>query len=359
MTALTAPPSAPLDPDGIRAAVDAVLYAFLDEQEQTASELPEITLFTGLLRNMLAAGGKRIRPLLCVTGWAAITDQVPPPALWRVAASLELFHAFALIHDDIMDNSDTRRGLPTAHRAMAAHHRHRPDADTLGVNTAILLGDLALGWSYELLHADDTPPAWRRRAWKLLNALRTETLVGQYLDLTAAGDPSADTDTAWRIIRYKTAKYTIERPLHLGAAPADADPAHLRSLSAYAIPLGEAFQLRDDLLGVWGDPEQTGKSTLDDLREGKHTVLVATALDRATPAQRRTLNDFLGDPTLDRTAADALRTVLITTGAAAAVEQMITDRLHAARRALDDSALRPAATTALRRLAASAATRAS
>ncbi|MFE4366666.1 polyprenyl synthetase family protein [Streptomyces sp. NPDC056835] len=297
-----------------------------------------------------------IHPLLCVTGWASITDRAPPPAVWRVAASLELFHAFALIHDDIMDKSDTRRGRPTAHRALAAHHAHHPDADALGVNTAILLGDLALGWSYELLHTNDTR---LHRTWKLLNALRTETLTGQYLDLTATGDPTADVDTAWRIIRYKTAKYTIERPLHLGAAPADADPTQLRSLSAYAIPLGEAFPLRDDLLGVYGNPEQSGKSTLDDLREGKHTVLVATALDRATPAQRRTLKGLLGAPSLDQAAADTLRAVLIATGAAAAVEQMITDRLHAAQRALDGSALRPAATTALCRPAASTAVRAS
>ncbi|MFJ4964727.1 polyprenyl synthetase family protein [Streptomyces sp. NPDC088729] len=356
MTALAASPAAPLDPDDMRRTVDAVLYAFLDEQEQAAPDLPEIALFTGMLRTMLAAGGKRVRPFLCLTGWAAITDQPPPPAVWRMAASLELFHAFALIHDDIMDRSDTRRGRPTAHRALASHHAHRADADALGVNTAILLGDLALGWSYELLHVKD---ARLRRTWGPLNALRTETLIGQYLDLTATGDPTADADTAWRIIRYKTAKYTIERPLCLGAVTAGADPARLRSLSAYAIPLGEAFQLRDDLLGVYGDPARTGKSTLDDLREGKHTVLVATALDRATPAQRRTLTSLLGDPSLDQETADVLRAVLTATGAAAAVEQMITDRFHAAERALDGSALRTHATTALRRLAASTATRAS
>ncbi|MFI8814636.1 MULTISPECIES: polyprenyl synthetase family protein [unclassified Streptomyces] len=360
MTALTAPPSAPLDPDGIRAAVDAVLYAFLDEQEQAAPDLlPELALFTGTLRTMLAAGGKRIRPLLCVTGWAAITDRPPPPVVWQTAASLELFHAFALIHDDIMDNSDTRRGRPTAHRALAAHHRNRPDADTLGVNTAILLGDLALGWSYEILHTRDVPVTRLDRAGKLLNALRTETLTGQYLDLTATGVPTADADRAWRIIRYKTAKYTIERPLQLGATLAGADPAQLQSLSLYAIPLGEAFQLRDDLLGVFGDPARTGKSTLEDLREGKHTVLTATALGRATPAQQQTLNSLLGDPALDQAAANTLRAVLTATGAPAAVEQMITDRVRIAQRALEESALRTPATTALSRLAVSTATRAS
>ncbi|MGB8947352.1 MAG: polyprenyl synthetase family protein [Streptomyces sp.] len=252
MTALSVPP-APLDPAAIRGAVEQLLYGFLDEQEHAAPDLlPELALFTGLLRDFLAAGGKRIRPLLCITGWAAITDQPPPPLLWRAAASLELFHAFALIHDDIMDHSNTRRGHPTAHRTLTARHQHHPDAENLGTNAAILLGDLALGWSYELLHTTDATPAQQRRIWPLLNALRTETLVGQYLDLAAAGDPTADADSAWRIIRYKTAKYTLERPLHLGAALAGATKDQLDALSAYALPLGEAFQLRDDLLGVGG-----------------------------------------------------------------------------------------------------------
>jgi geranylgeranyl diphosphate synthase type I len=250
-----------------------------------------------------------------------------------------------------MDNSDTRHGRPTAHRALATQHQGHPDAESLGVNTAILLGDLALGWSYELLHTSDATPAQQRQIWPLLNALRTETLVGQYLDLAATGDPTADADTAWRIIRYKTAKYTIERPLHLGATLAGATRPQLDALTAYALPLGEAFQLRDDLLGIWGDPARTGKSTLDDLREGKHTVLYTTALGRATTPQQRSLQHRFGHPRLNEADAAEIRGVLTASGAQTAVEQLLTCRHEQALAALDTALLLPAATAALRHLA--------
>lgn len=351
MTILSAP-SSTFDAAAVREAVEAVVYGFLDEQERAAPDLlPELAVFTGLLRELLAAGGKRIRPLLCVAGWHAVTDDPSPAVLWRAAASLELFHAFALIHDDVMDRSDTRRGRPTAHRRFAALHPGHPRAEELGTGAAILLGDLALGWSYELLH---TPTATRDQLdalWPVLNAMRTETLTGQYLDLIATGSPTAETDTAWRIIRYKTAKYTIERPLHLGATLAGATPGQLQALSAYALPLGEAFQLRDDLLGVYGNPDRTGKPTSDDLREGKHTVLVATALRHSSPAQQRTLHELLGDPRLDRERADEARTILTATGARAETEHMLADRCRQALAVLDAAPLQPAATAALRRWA--------
>ncbi|MFJ2559654.1 MULTISPECIES: polyprenyl synthetase family protein [unclassified Streptomyces] len=353
-----------LDPEHVPAAVEALLYEFLDEQIRDAADLPELALFAGLLRDMIAAGGKRIRPVLCVVGWLAVSDRPPPPAVWRVAASLELFHLFALIHDDIMDASETRRGKPTAHRLLAARHHARGDAETLGVNAAMLLGDLALGWSYELLHATHLSPTAEHlsRVWPLLNALRTETLVGQYLDLISAGPVSAtlpDTVAARRVIRYKTAKYTCERPLQLGAHLAGADTNLLAALSAYALPLGEAFQLRDDLLGVYGSPERTGKSVLDDFREGKHTVLAALALQRATPAQARVLHAGLGNRDLTAVEASEMRQVLTDTGAQATVENLISERYEEALTALDHAPLRPAATTILRSMATAAASRAS
>ncbi|MFJ1747284.1 polyprenyl synthetase family protein [Streptomyces sp. NPDC088116] len=356
-------PYSALEPEHVPAAVETLLYEFLDEQIRDAVDLPELALFAGLLRDMIAAGGKRIRPVLCVVGWQAVSDRPPPPTVWRVAASLELFHLFALIHDDIMDASETRRGKPTAHRLLAARHHDRGDADTLGVNAAILLGDLALGWSYELLRATHLGPTAEQlsRIWPLLNALRTETLVGQYLDLLGAGPVSAalpDTAAARRVIRYKTAKYTCERPLHLGAHLAGADTNLLAALSAYALPLGEAFQLRDDLLGVYGAPERTGKSVLDDFREGKHTVLAALALQRATPAQARVLHAGLGNRALTPAEASEMRQVLTDTGAQATVENLISERYEQALAALDHAPLRPAAAGILRTMATAAASRA-
>lgn len=360
MKTLTMPREAS-EPEHVPRAVEALLHEFLDMQVDNAPRIPELELFAGTLRSMIAAGGKRIRPVLCVAGWQAVTDRQPPPAVWRVAASLELFHLFALIHDDIMDASMTRRGKPTAHCSLAARHPDRDDAAALGVNAAILLGDLALGWSYELLHT--TRPAQARhlsRAWPLFNALRTETLVGQYLDLLGSGPASAarpDVTAARRVIRYKTAKYTCERPLQLGAHLAGAGTRALAALSAYALPLGEAFQLRDDLLGVYGDPERTGKSALDDLREGKHTVLAATALQRATPGQASVLRTGLGNRALTEPHASTIREIFTATGAQAAVENLIGQRCEEALAALDHAPLRPGATATLRSMAAAAVAR--
>ncbi|MGW6286427.1 polyprenyl synthetase family protein [Streptomyces sp. NPDC055107] len=351
----------PLEPEHVPGAVEALLHEFLDTQIDNAPDLPELDLFAGMLRSMIAAGGKRIRPVLCVVGWQAVTDRQPPQAVWRVAASLELFHLFALIHDDIMDASMTRRGRSTAHCSLAARHSDRDDSAALGVNAAILLGDLALGWSYELLHT--TRPGQARhlsRAWPLFSALRTETLVGQYLDLLGSGAGAGarpDVTAARRVIRYKTAKYTCERPLQLGAHLAGAGTSALAALSAYALPLGDAFQLRDDLLGVYGDPEHTGKSVLDDLREGKHTVLAAIALQRADPAQASVLRTGLGNRALTEAHASTIREVFAATGARTAVENLISQRYEEALAALDHAPLRPGATAALRSMAAAAVTR--
>ncbi|AUY53114.1 polyprenyl synthetase family protein [Streptomyces sp. CB01881] len=354
MTTLDVPPV--LDPSGIRSAVDELLHTFLDEQDSTATG-PELLLFTRTLRDLLDAGGKRLRPVLCVTGWQAVSHEPPPPVVIRAAASLELFHVFALIHDDIMDNSATRRGRPTAHRVLAGLNRHHPRAEALGANAAILLGDLTLGWSYDLLYREGSAEDRAAIPWAVLNAMRTETLVGQYLDLQATGHRVPDVDAVWRVIRYKTAKYTFERPLQLGAMIGGADDGQLRALSDYALPVGEAFQLRDDLLGVFGNPDHTGKPALDDLREGKHTVLVTTAYELATPAQAGRLDAHLGDPELSHEAAEEVRAVLVDTGAVGVIEQMIADRRRRAVDSLAAAPLHSSARAVLDSLAAAATTR--
>ncbi|MFJ7965151.1 polyprenyl synthetase family protein [Streptomyces sp. NPDC096324] len=335
-----------------------MLFEFLDLQEARSRGVPELAVFTGQLRATLRAGGKRVRPLLCVRGWQAIHDEDPPLALWRAAASLEMFHASALIHDDIMDCSRMRRGQPTAHRALAAAHPSHPNCDSLGGNSALLLGDLALAWSYDLLYAPPASmPDQLALTWPVLNAMRIDTMIGQYLDLAASGRPTGDVSSALRIIRYKTAKYTVEHPLRLGACLGHATREQLLGLVAYALPLGEAFQLRDDLLGVFGNPDETGKPALDDLRQGKHTVLVALALQRATRPQARRLGLLLGDPDLDVQGADEIRNILTASGARAGVEDLIYIRYAQAVSALDSRLLRPRARDALRSIAADVVTR--
>ncbi|PSJ24282.1 geranylgeranyl diphosphate synthase [Streptosporangium nondiastaticum] len=349
-----------LDLSAVRGRVDVVLSAFLEAKAREAAADSHPAVVTAFLRNFLFSGGKRLRPLLCVIGWHAAGGHGIPAPTVRVAASLEMFHAFALIHDDLMDDSATRRGRPTVHRAFADRHRagrSRASADRLGSSAAILIGDVALVWSDELLHTAGLRPGRLARVLPLIDTMRTEVMYGQCLDLLATGRPTASTAHALAIVRCKTAKYTVERPLHIGAALAGAGPAFRALLSDYALPLGDAFQLRDDLLGVYGDPAVTGKSRLDDLRDGKHTTLVALALERADRAQRRVLHTLLGNPDLDERGADRIRRLLAETGAPATVEQLIQSRCAQAEQALDHDAFPPAARTALRGLARQAAVR--
>ncbi|MEU1134535.1 polyprenyl synthetase family protein [Streptomyces sp. NPDC005900] len=342
-----------LDLGLLREQIDTALEDYLSAKAQQAKahRLPPTPL--EVVRDFVFAGGKRIRPLMCALGWYAAHGQGETAPVIRAAASLELFHAFALIHDDIMDRSDTRRGHPTVHRTLAARHRHRhrSDSDKFGTHAAILLGDFALACSLEMLHGAGLSSAQLTAALPIVDAMRTAVLYGQYMDLDTAPELTDDLERALAVIRYKTAKYTVEHPLHLGAALASAGAAVQAVLSAYALPLGDAFQLRDDLLGVFGDPEVTGKPALDDLREGKRTVLLALALRHSDSGQAGTLRRLVGDPALDEEQADTVRALLTATGARAQVETLIDDQKHAALQALDGAPLSPSALHALREVA--------
>ncbi|MFI5867310.1 polyprenyl synthetase family protein [Streptomyces sp. NPDC051546] len=346
------------DLERLKEPVDQLLTAFLEgKTARRAALLPDLA---GPLSQFVAAGGKRIRPVLAMVAWHAAGAHGTPRAAHHLAAALELFHAFALIHDDVMDRSDTRRGHPTIHHSQGALHTHRIPAPgrafpsraaaRFGEGAAILIGDMALIWSDELIHTGGLTPAQLGRILPLLDEMRSEVILGQYLDLEAVLGRPGDVEAALTVIRYKTAKYTIERPLHLGAALAGADQRVLDALSAYAIPLGEAFQLRDDLLGVFGNPAVTGKPALDDLREGKATVLVALAFQSATRVQAQRLRQLLGRPSLTEEQAEAARHIIDDTGARTTVENMITERGEQALAALESAPVEPAALTTLRRL---------
>ncbi|WP_244283300.1 polyprenyl synthetase family protein [Streptomyces flavidovirens] len=349
-----------LDLRGVRHAVDTVLDTFLAEKRRTESacHLPRET--GEALHALLFSGGKRLRPLLCVLGWYAASGQEDITPVLHAAASLEMFHTFALIHDDVVDRSATRRGRPTLHRVLADLHRgarSQAQAEHLGISTAILIGDLALAWSDELFPTTCLTPAQLAAALPVVENMRTELMYGQYLDVVAAGRPTSDIERAMEIVRYKTAKYTVERPLHIGAALAGTAADTRSALSAFALPLGEAFQLRDDLLGVFGTLDTTGKSCMEDLRDGKHTVLLAHALQRADPVQRQALEKLVGDPGLDEGGAARIRDILIATGARDSVEHMITSRRERALRSLDTGPFPLAATDALRQIAYDTTTR--
>ncbi|MER5886696.1 polyprenyl synthetase family protein [Streptomyces sp. NPDC001941] len=351
---------ATVDLDDIRRHVDATLDSYLDRLDHSSAH-GELRPLTKVLRDFLHAGGKRLRPLLCVVGWHAAGGVGSRRAVLHLAAALELLHASVLIHDDIIDDAASRRGHPTAHLALASQRLGaEPEAAArFGASAALLLGDLALVWADQLLRA---VPLTAREAGAVVpvwDAVRGDVLTGQYLDLLATGSPRADVDSALAISRYKTAHYTVERPLQAGAALAGATPGLLSACSAFALPLGEAFQLRDDLLGVFGDPRDTGKSADGDLREGKHTPLIALTLQRARPNQLAALHAHLGNPALSGRDAAAVREIVVATGARDTVEEMITDRYREALSALDAAGFTAEGAHALRALADSAVWRSS
>ncbi|WP_327587393.1 polyprenyl synthetase family protein [Nonomuraea sp. NBC_00507] len=328
--------------------IDQHLSGFLETWRAIVSD-PDVEAAYGVLNGFVLGGGKRIRPQLCYWGWRGAGGDDCEEII-RAAAALELCHAGLLIHDDIMDGSELRRGRATVHKSLAGLHKG-PGAESFGQAGGILLGTLSLAWSDAMLSSCGIDPPRLRAAHHLFDTMRTEVISGQYLDMLAQLRAGASVDEALTVIRFKTAKYTVERPLQIGGALAGASPELLDSYSRFGVPLGEAFQLRDDVLGTFGLSSQTGKSALDDLREGKHTVLIAHALRRASRVQRDHLKRWHGDPELTEERAAELRRILLDTGAVAVVEEMIEQRVREAMTALVVAPIKPEAASALAVLA--------
>jgi geranylgeranyl diphosphate synthase type I len=298
------------------------------------------------LRDLVRAGGKRLRPAFCYWSFVGAGGDPADRLVADVGAALELLHTFALVHDDVMDGSDLRRGRPAIHRQFIGHHEDagwRGEARRFGEGAAILVGDFAFVYA-DVLFA--SAPAAAR---PIFDELRVELCVGQYLDLVGTATGTNDPVRAERIERYKSGKYTVERPLHLGAALAGRLEELSEPLSAVGLPLGQAFQLRDDILGVFGDAEVTGKPVGDDLREGKLTPLLAEAAARATGAQSKLL-ERVGSADLARSEIAALQAVLVETGARMEVEGAIERLVDEALKALAAAPLTADARVALEEL---------
>jgi geranylgeranyl diphosphate synthase type I len=293
-----------------------------DERERWAAVDPDLVEPLDSLARLVLAGGKRLRPAFCHWGFVGAGGDPEDARIVEAGAAFEMLQAFALVHDDVMDGSGMRRGSQTAHLAFADTHVDggwRGESRRFGEGVAILIGDLAH------VYADRFMVRTSADAVAVWNELRIELNVGQYLDVLGTARADADLVRARRIARYKSGKYTIERPLHLGATLAGGDAGLRAQLSGYGDPLGEAFQLRDDLLGAFGDQEITGKPVGDDLREGKPTPLLAIAIQRAD-ADQRTVLELVGTPDLSREGVAAVQAVLVDTEATAEVELTI-DRL--------------------------------
>jgi geranylgeranyl diphosphate synthase, type I len=309
---------------------------------------PSLTPVTAELRAFLA-GGKRIRPALLLLGYLAAGGshrrRVHGPAL-----ALELLHTCALVHDDVIDRAATRRGRPTVHHAFARRHTRAGwsgDPTLYGEALAILLGDLAFVQADELFLDAEVAADALLAGFRRFTVLREEVMVGQYLDLQAATARTTDRELALTIATLKSGRYSVARPLEIGAVLAGADPALVAGLGAVGDPLGRAFQLRDDLLGVFGAEADTGKSVSSDLAEGKRTLLVAEAATRLNADERAELEAGLGDPDLTDVAAARLRELLLASGARDAIEVTIGAEVAAARAALAELQLPADARAAL------------
>ena len=311
--------------DGFRATVQQTLDSFVDEQGHRLELLGDDAARLVDAARESVRGGKRFRAAFCYWGFRAVADPADEQSLVRAASALELLHASALVHDDVMDASDTRRGRPSTHRAFEAVHRDKGwtgNPEQYGAAAAILLGDLLLSWADELLRTSGLPSERVLDALGYFDTTRSEVIVGQFLDVSVQARGASDVEQAMRVLRYKSAKYSVERPLHVGAALAGGGADVIEALTAYGIPLGEAFQLRDDLLGVYGDPAVTGKPAGDDLVEGKRTVLVALALGAAPPEEARRLDEALGT-LLSESEVATLRDIIQRSGAHDDVERRI------------------------------------
>jgi geranylgeranyl diphosphate synthase type I len=342
--------------------VDSALGQFLDERTTALAEAgADLAPLAETARRFVLDGGKRLRPTFAYWGWRSLQPaSADDRALVRAAASLELLHACALVHDDVMDASETRRGRPSAHAAFADLHRASAwsgDPDVFGTAAAILLGDLLLSWADAMFVAAGVPAANLPHTRHVWDESRELVMAGQYLDVLVQARGDFSEVDALRVAKFKTSKYTVEGPLHLGAAAAGAPPDVFAALSGYGLPLGEAFQLRDDVLGVFGDPSRTGKPAGDDLLEGKRTLLVAIAMRQANPVQASLLRRYLGDRAMSDERVADLRELIVSTGALDEVEQRITARAHEARAALQSDSISVEARGALGALVTAATER--
>ncbi|MFR9753150.1 polyprenyl synthetase family protein [Nocardia sp. 004] len=347
-------------------AIAEILTGFFGTRRATVERLgPVFAEAADVLEQFVLRGGKRTRPAFAWIGWLGAGGNATGPeadAVLTACTALELVQACALIHDDIIDSSQTRRRFPTVHVDFTQRHREREwagDAAHFGTSVAILIGDLALAWADDMVHSAGLEQAALSRFTPVWAAMRTEVLGGQLLDITGEAGADESIEAALRINRYKTAAYTVERPLHLGAALAAADHGLIEAYRTFGTAIGIAFQLRDDLLGVFGDPAVTGKPSGDDLREGKRTVLLAEALRRAddtAPAVAALLRSGIGTE-LSAEAVQRLRALLIELGAVDAVERRIAELTERGLAAIETSSATPVAKERLRAMALAATER--
>ena len=344
--------------------------SFCDEKRGQLAEISEDLAPIIDYTQELLRGGKRFRALFAYWAWAAALPKNSNPSelieqangIVGIASSLEIFHAAALVHDDLMDQSDTRRGKPSIHKRFEKMHSEKGflgDPERFGQSGSVLVGDLMLNWSSEVFGSAVTsaPSADIESSCRSeFSKMRFEVMAGQYLDVleenAAPLRSLADAVTkAEKVMLYKTAKYSLEAPLLIGASFAGADEQTLRGLSNFGIPLGLAFQIRDDILGVFGDPEVTGKPAGDDLREGKRTVLVALTLQNSSTSIAKIFNDLLSERELEPDQIEFMQQTIRDSGALEKTERLMQEYGDRAMEVLENLDLEPNAKQKLSELA--------
>ncbi|MFJ8495096.1 polyprenyl synthetase family protein [Streptomyces sp. NPDC094038] len=343
------------DPAAFKNRVDDVLRGFVAEEACLFAAVDPLLGPVAEQLEAAVADGKRLRAAFCYWGWRAV-GQPDSEALVRAAASMELVHAAAVVHDDLIDDSPLRHGRPTPHLALRATVADRPRADDTARSLAMLVGDLLMSLAGQLFATCGLPAAYLARARPLWSVLARELIAGECLEILRTG-AGPDTTASLKVIRYKTAKYTVEQPLLIGGALAGAGERLRAGYSGYGLPLGEAFQLRDDLLGLFGAPEHTGKANADDVRGHRPTALLAETWRLARADDRERLGALLGRSDLDADGLDAVREVMCRLGAPDRIEHMIGARVAEALDALHELNVPAPAAGALTSLAHSAAVR--
>ncbi|WP_330255925.1 polyprenyl synthetase family protein [Nocardia sp. NBC_00565] len=343
------------DPGAFKARVDAALEQFVgQESDQFLAIDPQLRPVADQIV-VATTHGKRMRAAFCYWGWRA-AGQPDSDALVRAAAAMELVHAAASVHDDIIDDSPLRHGLPTAHVTLREALRDRPSSKSSARALAMLVGDMLMALGGQLFVASGLPSAYLSRARPLWASLARELIAGECLEILCTG-AAPDIAESLKVVRYKTAKYTVEQPLLIGGALAGAHPRLLKAFSAYGLPLGEAFQLRDDLLGLFGDPARTGKANLDDLRTRRPTALLAETWQAADHSQRKQLRRLLNRRDASDDDLHEIRDLMTRVRAPARIEAMITARVEEATSALGGVDVAAHAARALTELAHAATAR--
>ncbi|MDR0836786.1 MAG: polyprenyl synthetase family protein [Propionibacteriaceae bacterium] len=328
--------------------VDSVVSGFTEQHRQLLRGISaEMDLPLQAANNALG-GGKRLRPAFAWWGYVATAGEPrDAEALLRAVSSLELLHAGLLVHDDLIDDSPLRRGQPAAHISLSGEH-----GESFGRSAAVLLGAQLLLFSAEMYDTSGLESAALDRGRRILELMRTEVLCGQYLDLLAEVSPPSNLrearERAESVLRYKTASYTVQRPVQLGAVLAGAETDVVDQLGNFGIALGKAFQLRDDVLGVFGEPATTGKSVTSDIQQGKRTLLIVEALRSADPQSGNELERQLGNPDAD---TERARQLITASGALDHIEQLIARYHQEALAILDNARVAPEARRALTALA--------